>query len=99
MFLALTVSNVARAQDDEKPADEKTKEATRKLLAKAADEYRSFFKRPETPIEFWAAIKFEMDVGKFDLAALHLKLLLEKMPAEEVDAELAKIENVEGMGP
>lgn len=98
ILVALAISTTSRAQDEEKPADEKTKEATRKLLAKAADEYRSYFKKPETTVESWAAIKFELDVGKFDLAALHLKLLLERMPAEEVDADLAKIENVEGMG-
>ena len=80
MPVAFSSFSVARAQDEEKPADDKDKEATRKLLAKAADEYRSYFKRPEKTVEFWAAIKFEMEVGKFDLAALHLKLLLEKMP-------------------
>jgi hypothetical protein len=95
---ALFILTPLRAQEEEKPVDEKEKEATRKLLAKAADEYRSFFKRPEKTVEFWSAIKFELEVGKFDLAALHLKLMLEKEPAAEVDADLAKIENVEGFG-
>ena len=57
----------ARAQDDANRA------ATQSLLNKAEDEYRTYFKRPETTYELWAAIKFEIDVGKFDLAALHLK--------------------------
>jgi hypothetical protein len=86
-----------RAQEEEKPAEDKDAAATRRLIAKAEEEYRTFFKRPETTYEHWVAIRFETDVGKFDLAALHLKLLLEKKPAEEVDAELAKIEAVEGM--
>lgn len=69
---------------------------TKELLDKANEEYRVFFKKPETGIEFWSAIKFEMDLGKFDLAALHMKLLLEK---EEKDtaADLVKLEDAEGM--
>src|SRR4051794_35579251 len=67
----LSLSARAPAQDEDKEkADLK---ATRILLDKAEDEYRTFFKRPETTFEFWAAIKFEIDVGKFDLAALHLR--------------------------
>ena len=97
MFAALAVSTTLRAQD-EQPAEDKDKDATRRLLAKAEDEYRSYFKRPESTFEFWSAVKFELEVGKFDLAALHLKLLLAKQPAADVDVELAKIENVEGMG-
>ena len=73
------------------------KKRTLELLDKAKDEYRIFFKKPETPIEFWSAIKFEMDLGKFDLAALHLKLLLEKQPPEDTDKELVKLEAAEGM--
>jgi len=88
---------LAHAQEEEKPANDKDLDATKKLLIKADDEYRSYFKKPETVIEHWAAVKFEIDVGKYDLAALHLKLLLEKQPPEQVDAELAKIEAVEGM--
>ena len=42
------------------------------LLDKAEEEYRTYFKRPESTIDFWVAIKFEIAVGKFDLAALHL---------------------------
>ena len=72
------------------------KRKTLELLEKAKEEYRVFFKKPETAIEFWSAIKFEMDLGKFDLAGLHLKLLLEK-PAKEVDADLVKLEQAEGI--
>lgn len=73
------------------------KKATEKLLDKAKEEYRLFFKKPEKVYEFWAAMKFEVEVGKYDLAALHLKLLLEKEPAEETDKELLKIEEAEGL--
>jgi hypothetical protein len=86
-----------RAQDA--PVDDATAKATRILLDKAEEEYRTYFKRPETTFQLWAAIKFEIDVGKFDLAALHLKRLLnnDKVKAEQVDEDLFKIETVEGM--
>src|SRR5579862_244694 len=85
LFAALTP---LCAQDD--PAV-LAKKKTIELLDKAKDEYRIFFKKPETAIEYWAAIRFEMDLGKFDLAALHLKLMLEK-DAKEIDPDLVKIE-------
>ncbi len=90
-------------QDDknEKPEEvnkkEAEKKATQKLLDRAEEEYRIFFRRPTTVPQFWAAIKFEVNVGKFDLAGFHLKMLLQKEPAEEVDKELLKIEEVEGL--
>ena len=86
---------------DEKPeeANKKAaqKKATQQLLERAEEEYRIFFRRPTTVPQFWAAIKFEMNVGKFDLAALHLKMLLQKEPAADVDKELLKIEDAQGL--
>src|SRR5437870_3293811 len=90
----LAAQSTMRAQEKIEP-DIITKKKTLELLEKAKDEYRIFFKRPETAIEFWSAIKFEMDLGKFDLAALHLKLLLEK-DAKDVDPDLVRIEAAEG---
>ena len=79
--------------------EDPNRKATQILLDKAEEEYRTYFKRPETTIDLWAAIKFEVDIGKFDLAALHLKRLLtnEKVKADQVDEDLFKIESVEGM--
>ncbi len=92
--------NRVKAQE-EKPEDlqkkEAEKRATQLLLLKADEEYRTFFRRPEKVPEFWAAIKFEIGVGKFDLAAMHLKMLLQKEPAADVDKELLKIENADGL--
>jgi CheY-like chemotaxis protein len=86
------------SRGDEKPdAEAIQKKKTRELLAAAEERYKAFYKRPETAIEFWAAIKFEMDLGKFDLAALHIKQLLEKQPADAVDKDLVKIEQAEGI--
>src|SRR5262249_6508914 len=81
---------------------------TKKLLDKAEDEYRLFFRRPQTVPEFWGAINLEMDTGKFDMASLFLKLMLKeylnpdkeegKKPRPgELDRELLKIEQVKGM--
>lgn len=107
LALVLLAVVQARAQDEKEPDKEKQpekekqaekdKQAMERLLQKAEDEYRFFFKRPEKVHEFWAAVKFEMNVGKFDLAALHLKQLLAKEPAEEVDKDLVRIEEAEGM--
>lgn len=89
----------ARAQDDDEKKKEKEKLALKELLQKAEDEYRTFFRRPEQVHEFWAAIKFEVEVGKFDVAALHLKQLLAKAPPEDADKELVNLAEVEGLAP
>jgi hypothetical protein len=81
-----------KVQKDEKAAMEA-------ILQKAEEEYRLYFARPEKVAEYWAAMKFEIRLGKFDLAALHLKGIMQRKPAEEVDKELLKIEEAEGMAP
>ncbi len=99
LVLAGSIASLApvRAQDDKGDMEAINKKKTEELLEKAKEEYRLFFKRPETAIEYWAAIKFEMDLGKFDLAGLHLKLMLAKDPPENVDKDLIKLELAEGM--
>ena len=69
----------------------------KKLLDKATEEYRKFFQKPKTPAEHWAALEFEVEIGKFDLAALFLKQLLELQPKENVDKALLLIEEVKGL--
>ncbi len=39
------------------------------MLQRAEDEYRLMFRKPESVPEYWTAIRFEIDVGKFDVAA------------------------------
>jgi hypothetical protein len=63
-------------------------------LKRLEDEYRRFFKPPETALEYWAAMRFEIGVGKFKLAAEDLKGFLEKKPTDE---ELLQIEEEQGM--
>jgi CheY-like chemotaxis protein len=57
------------------------------------DDYRQFFKKPETTQEYWNAMKFEMEVGRFDLAAAHLRGLMQKKPTEQ---ELVDLEKADG---
>lgn len=58
------------------------------------EDYRQFFKKPETAADFWRGIQFEIEVGKYDLAAKHLRGLLELKPD---DASLLEIQDKEGM--
>ncbi|MBX9680024.1 MAG: hypothetical protein K2X38_14780 [Gemmataceae bacterium] len=95
--LAAFVFTAARAQDEPKEKNVDEKRAFQALMEKAETEYRVFFKKPESGVDFWAAIQFEMELGKFDLAALHLKQLLEKEPKEPIDADLVKIHENAGM--
>lgn len=81
------------------PLDEATRQALEDRLHKAEEEYRLYFRKPQTVVEYWTAIRYELDVGKFDLAALFLEQLLKKQPAEEVDRELALLEEFQGMAP
>jgi CheY-like chemotaxis protein len=52
------------------------------------EDYRRFFKKPTNTDEYWNAIQFEIEVGKYDLAAVHLRNLLNYKPS---DADLVKL--------
>src|SRR5436853_5016248 len=95
LSMTMFLGSLAQAQEDKDKAEIERK-ATQILLDKAEEEYRTFFKRPETTFEFWNAIKFEIALGKFELSALHLKRLLEGKEADKVDEDLFKIESTEG---
>jgi hypothetical protein len=58
------------------------------------EDYRRFFKKPETVLESWVAMQFELDVGRPDLAALHLRSLLLRKPA---DKQLLEILDKDGI--
>jgi CheY-like chemotaxis protein len=58
-----------------------------------AQDPRNFFKPPETALEFWRAVQFEINVGKYDLAAAYLKGLLARNPTDE---ELLQIYDQDG---
>ncbi len=97
LLAPLALTALAAHAQDEKPDPDVA--ATKRLLQKAEDEYRLFIKRPESIFDYWAAMKFEMRLGKFDLAGLHLKLLLDKYERtpEEGSKDLLKIEAAEGL--
>src|SRR5688572_22411108 len=103
LFVAVLSASACAQDDEEKKKEdaEKQLEADKKmmtiLLQKAEEEYRTFFKRPTKAHEYWAAIKFEIALGKFELAALHLEQLLQRQPPEEIDDDLLKIEEVDGL--
>lgn len=62
--------------------------------AAAQDDYRQFFKKPTNASEYWDAMRFEMDVGKYELAAAHLRGLLDSKPTDD---ELVKLADKAGV--
>jgi CheY-like chemotaxis protein len=89
-LIVLMAHAAAQPPEKDKAPPPKDKEAP----AKDEDDYRQFFKKPETPLEFWKAMQFEIEVGRFDLAAGHLHGLLEKNPT---DQEWVQLEEKYGM--
>ncbi len=51
-------------------------------------DYREFFKKPTNLSEYWSAMQFEIEVGRYDLAAAHLHGLMALKPS---DADLANL--------
>jgi CheY-like chemotaxis protein len=94
--LLAAVSPAAWAQQNKKP-DKAEREYERSLADRAKDEYRSYFKQPETPEEWWAAMRFEIDVGRYGLASVFLKGLLDSTRTD--DKPLLAIEEREGILP
>src|SRR5947209_5962802 len=69
------------------------------LLARAqnrGDDYRRLFKKPTNTAQFWDAMKFEMELGRYDLAAQLLSEMLKKPPTEK---ELIDLHEKEGIAP
>jgi hypothetical protein len=58
------------------------------------EDYRRFFRKPETVLEYWNALKFELDVGRPDLAAKHMRGLINRKPTEK---ELLAIIDKDGL--
>ncbi len=99
LFLTATMLLAAvaltKAQDEkEPPKKEKDKAPAVPMIAPADEEYRQFFKKPTNVAEFWAAMQFEIEVARLDLAVAHLHGLLDLKPAPE---ELFKLADQVGM--
>ena len=59
------------------------------------DEYRQYLKPPVTVPDYWGAIQFEIELGSYELAARHLRALMEKK--KPTDEELYDLERQIGM--
>lgn len=82
----------ATGQENAKPPD---KPAPNQVpLRRIEDDYRKFLKPPETALEFWTAMRFNIGVGKFKLADEDFKGFLARNPT---DAELLQIAEEQGM--
>src|SRR5579862_2811019 len=58
------------------------------------EDYKQYFKPPDTVQEYWTAIKFELELGALKAAAEYLKGFMEKPPTEK---DLLEIEAKDGM--
>jgi hypothetical protein len=66
--------------------------------APAQQDFRRLLTPPETPQQFWDALMFEINIGKFDIAAVHLKGLLDSLDkSKDKDDEVLKLEKKEGL--
>ncbi|HWG46199.1 MAG TPA: hypothetical protein VN688_25790 [Gemmataceae bacterium] len=65
-----------------------------RVADKEEEDYRRFFKKPTNTAEYWNALQFEIDVGKFDLAAVHLRNWINYKPS---DADLVKLADEVGV--
>src|SRR5579871_469270 len=75
------------AQDKDKPKKPGAPRA--RTGDKDEDDYRRFFKKPTTTPEYWNAMHFEIEVGRYDLAAVHLRNWLNIKPGDEDLVKLA----------
>lgn len=95
--LLLGLGRLAPAQTKEERKTQQVEDDYRRsLLKRAQEEYRNFYKKPETAAEYWAAINFELDVGRFSLAAELIKGLV--AATKDADKELLAIEETPGVG-
>lgn len=87
------------AQDKDKDKKDKDPPAREEPRPGSDEPYRQFFKAPKTAPEYWEALKFEIEVGKYDLAALVLRGLLTKAVATKgkIEEDYVEMEEKDGM--
>jgi CheY-like chemotaxis protein len=81
-------------EDAPKKGEKGKKGAKKEEPPKKDDSYRQFFRQPESVLDYWKAMQFEIEVGRPELAAKHLHGMMAKNPTE---AELLELEEQEGM--
>jgi CheY-like chemotaxis protein len=57
-------------------------------VASTYGQVTEFYAKPTTPAEYWRALQFEINVGKFEIAAAHLKGFLDSNPTDKDLLEL-----------
>jgi hypothetical protein len=87
-FFVLSMFLVQAPAQVDKEAPKQPKAAAPPPTVGGDEDYRRFFKKPTNTAEYWNAIQFEIDVGKYDLAATHLRNLIAYKPSE---ADLVKL--------
>lgn len=90
------IGPLVRSQDKDAPKGPAKKAAPDAPATAPEDDYRQFFKKPQTVPEFWTAMQFEIEVGRFDLAGSHLRGLMALKPSAE---DLYKLGDSVGMAP
>jgi CheY-like chemotaxis protein len=95
-FLAALLLSRAPAQEgkDAPAKDDRPPSAAAKEFELPSEDYRRFFKKPQTALEYWNALKFELEVGRPDLAATLLHGLVESKPSDEALVDLADREGM-----
>lgn len=86
---ALAWAGSLQGQDKDKPFVDPDRAG-----APIKGDLRQFFKKPETALDFWRALRFEIEIGKYDVAAEYLRGFVGKNPTEE---ELLQIEGKDGI--
>jgi CheY-like chemotaxis protein len=81
-------------EESPKKEDKAKKKGKKEDAQKKDDHYRQFFRQPETVADYWRAMQFEIEVGRMDIAAQHLRGLMNKKPSE---ADLLDLEEEQGM--
>lgn len=87
----------AAAEAPPRPQKESPEAQYRESLGKRAEEeYKQRYKHPETAAEYWAAIKYEIEVGRFGLASELIKGLLD-VTKDEQAKDLLPLEEQDGL--
>jgi CheY-like chemotaxis protein len=93
-FLAALICSASAQEPKQPPPKGNPPPAPPQEPAPANDDYRQFFKKPQTALEFWKALQFELEVGRPDLAAALLHGLVASKPPDEALVELADREGM-----
>jgi CheY-like chemotaxis protein len=94
LLLAGLLTAAALTPAAAQPGKEPPKKPAEPKPGETGPDYREFFKKPTNAAEFWNAIGFELEVGRYDLAAGHIHALLDYKPT---DAELVKLADQVGV--